>query len=422
MARPQPLPATASDFSPVDLTSVATACAADEKACWEVFDKILHVAESKYAHEIHLEAEPDCLRIRFRSAFEMVERRIIERYEYDKVLALLKRQLWGVDADAHSARGWFYFTVASNRSLFQMDIVKASSGESVLLTQLDESWLPPSKLEEIGLSRIQLATLKRALQARQGLIVIASDVPQARRRTARAITQQLIAPDKKLIVAETPVHPHLPRTTQMAMDFPATQLQTEKWEALCRLGSDAIINTQTLDAESARWLINQAAEQTLVVSSVACGSASAALGKLLSLGVRSETLAHCFSTIVTQHRVRCLCPHCRHSVAPDDEATVWLAKHSPMHAGNVNDWLRARMRSSFGDAQGCEQCNHTGCRSWLDIFDVISVDSELKDTLYDSDYQYAFAQLEHKSTLIETLLKLASEGIISLDEAIRVTR
>lgn len=420
MARPLPLPVTVSDCNPIDLTSVSTVCEADDQACWATLSSVLHDADCNDAQEIHIESEPDCLRLRFRSAFELIEHRVEERKAYDDAMSLLKTHLWSDNENTNNIRGWFLFAVHSENTLFQLDVCRGSFGESYLFTQLNDSKLPPSKLEDIGLGRHQIVKIKTALEAKQGLIVIASDVVQARRRTARAMTQHLVSPDKKIIVAEPLIHPFLPRTIQMGMDFPASVNQNHDWQSLSQLGADVITTTQTLDIEYARNVVNIACEQTLVVTGIACSSASEALGKLLGLGVRSETLAHCLNTIVTQHRVRCLCPYCRHTISPDDAATAWLATHSPMHAGNVNDWLRNRMRSSFSDAPGCDKCNQTGFRSWLDIFDVLTVGDELRDTLYDSDYQYAFAQLAQQSTLSTSLLRLAQEGIISLHEAIRV--
>lgn len=79
------------------------------------------------------------------------------------------------------------------------------------------------------------------------------------------------------------------------------------------------------------------------------------------------------------------------------------------------------MRSSFSEATGCDKCDSSGFNNWLDIFDVITFNDEIKDALYDADYRYAFSRVREQQSLGRQLLKLAQEGIISLAEAIRIT-
>lgn len=396
-------------------------CPADERASWDTLGNVLHEAKDRDAFEIHFEPENDCLRVRFRSLFEFTEIRLEDSAHYLRALARLQSSLWQPDHGNAARRGWFNFMVSNTACLYQLDVVHISKGVTYLLTHLEDSQQQPARLEDLGLNRVQLSTLKEALQRKNGLVVVAADQPQARRKTTRAIAQNLVSPDMKVVMADTPMHPVIPRTTQVGMDFPASDSQHETWKAMCQLGADAIVTTQTLEDKAARRLINQAAEQTLVVNSVTANSAAGCLGRLLGLGVPSETLAHCLTAIVLQHRARCLCPYCRVPASPDDAGTAWLARYSPIQSGNINDWLRHRMRSSFSTSEGCDRCNGSGNRNWLDIFDVITVTNELRDALYDADYRYAFALAEQQRTLGSSLLKLAQEGIISLSEAVRLT-
>lgn len=421
MARPLPYPASVADESPVDLSTVISVCPASERKGWNTIAGMLHDAEGRDAFEIHVEPEADCLRLRFRSAFDFTEIRVEDSQDYLQSLDLLQVHLWGQAVDTLARRGWFTFTVSNEPCLFQIDIVTSSKGPTFLLSRLDDSGKLPARLEDIGLNRSQLTTLNEALQKKNGLIVVASSLAQARRRTSRAIAQKLVAPDRKIVMADIPMHPDIPRTTQLGMDFPATDGQSNNWNALCQLGANAIVSTQPLEDAAARKLINQAAEHTLVVNTISASSASDCIGRLLGLGIRSEFLAHCLSSIVLQYRAKCLCTYCRVSATPDDKGTAWLARYSPIQAGNINDWLRHRMRSSFSEAEGCERCDHTGYRQHLDIFDIIKINVELRDALYDGDFPYVFSLIEQRQTLGGSLLKLAQEGIISLSEAVRVT-
>ncbi len=422
MARSLPRPAPVANASPVNLTSVMNVCSADEREHWDTLSTVLHEAERKGAYEIHLEPELDFLRLRLRSPFDFTETRVESHESYLQALDLLERCIWDDDDNQMARRGWFTFTMSTTPTLFQFDVVPSTMGSTFLLTLLEDSQQLPARLEDIGLSRVQMTKLQEAMARKSGLIIVASELSRARIRTSRAIAQTLVAPDMKVIMSDTPMHPAIPRTTQLGMDFPATDLQSNTWSAMCRLGADAIVATQTLEDGAARELMSYASEQTLVVQSLRASTVVDCLSHLLGLGIRSETLALTLSAIVIQHSVQCLCPYCRTGAAPDDEGTAWLAKYSPIQAGNVNDWLRHRMRSSFSEATGCDKCDDSGYGNSLDVFDVFTFSNEVKDALYDADYRYAFSQIREQHSLGRNLLKLAQEGIISLSEAIRITR
>lgn len=406
---------------PVDLSALATACPADERKRWDTLTELLQDARQREASEIHVEPEQDCLRVRFRSSFEFTEIRLEDDSEYRHSLELLQQRLGLQSASVPSARAWFTYGLADNAELYQLDVIDSRKGATLRILCLGDSLQLPRRLEDIGLNRNQLGRLDAALNKRNGLIVVASRLGSARRQTCRAITQRMVAPDRKIIMADMPMHPDIPRTTQMAMDFPPDPAQRDNWNALCQLGADVIVSTQNLQDNDARALASLASSESVVVNSISASGASECLARLLGQGIRSETLAQCLSAMVLQYRVRCLCNYCRIPATPDDNGTAWLARYSPIQAGNINDWLRHRMRSTFSEAGSCDRCRHSGHQRWLDIFDIVRISDEIREALYDGDYPCAFSLLEENQYLGENLLRLAQEGIISLQEAIRLT-
>ncbi|MFK8081365.1 MAG: ATPase, T2SS/T4P/T4SS family [Granulosicoccus sp.] len=407
--------------SPIDVTSVLTVCPVSERPVWEALSELLHNAGRMEAFEIHLEPSGESLRVRYRSVFDFAETRLPLNDIALKAVNILASRLWGSDRNDVARRGWFKFTVSEKPLLFQLDNVPCSIGSSFLITALEDVSQQPARLEDIGLSREQLSTLKCVLESRTGLLVVASRLPQVHRRTSRAIAQSLISPDVKVVMADTPLHPLIPGTSQLGLDIPATTEQRKNWQALCQMGADAIIAAQTLENDMSVQLINLAAEKALVVISVDEDNASSCLARLMGLGARSETLAHKLNGLILQHRIRCLCTYCRVGSVPDDLETAWLARYSPVLEGNINNWVRHRMRCSFSEAPGCDHCNGTGHRTWLDVFDLVTVTPDVKNALFDADYQSAMIRIDGEKSLAKKLLKLAQEGIISLSEACRVT-
>lgn len=405
---------------PVDLCHVFEACEHSDKVAWELLRQTIDDARRQHAHEIHIEPDEDCWRLRYRSPFDFTEVRVENIAEYQGSLSLLESQLWDSEQTDLPRRGWFGFIVQSTEQLLQLDVVPSARGKTHLITFLQPLKTPPPTLNELAMSRSQQTQIRSFLQQPSGMTLIASDIAHARARTARAFAQELVAPDKKIVCVDSPGHPLLPRTTQLAMDTPPTDTQVQNWTAMCQLGCDAIIACQTLDDELTPDLIRLATEQTYVVQSARVKTIADAMTKLLALGIRCEAIARTLSAVVVLRQAQCICQYCRQGQVPDNVGTTWLARYSPIKPSNINDWLRHRMRSSFSHGQGCNRCSNTGIGNTLEVYDIVPIDDAVRDALYDSDVRYALSLLHSQTTLPGQLLKLAQEGIISLTEANRL--
>ncbi len=405
---------------PVDLCHVFDSCTESDRLSWDLLRETVAEAQRQHAHEIHIEPDEDCWRLRYRSPFNFTEIRLETVAQYQSCLTLLESYLWDSTHSDLPKRGWFGFIVQSTEQLLQFDVVPSARGYTYLITFLQPLKTPPPRLDELAMTRTQQSKIREFLSQPSGMMLIASDVTHARARTARALAQELVAPDKKIICVDSPGHPLLPRTTQLAMDTPPTTQQVQNWTAMCRLGCDAIIACQTLDDGLIPELSRIATEHTFVVQSVRVKTAADAIARLVSLGVRSEAIARSLSAVVVLRQAQCVCQYCRENQIPNDAGTEWLAEYSPIKPNNINDWLRHRMRASFSHGSGCNRCNHTGMGKALEIYDIVPIDDAVKDALYDSDIRYALTLLQEQTTLPSQLLKLAQEGIITLAEAIRL--
>lgn len=372
------------------------------------------------ADEIHLEPDDNCLRLRMRSSYSFSEERIENTDDYLNCLALLESYLHEESAHTPIRRSWFSFTLLTGPRLIQLDAVPTSRGDTYLITLLHDLKAPPPRLDELGLSRGQLTQLRDLLKNESGLLLIASGRTQARTQTARAIAQELVAPDRKIACIDSPGHPMLPRVTQLTVDNVVAPAQQSVWSALSDLRCDAVVACHTHSDDMSVHLARLATESALVTQGVGVSSAADAVDYLLGLGVRSSTLARALSGILVQRQLQCLCPHCREPQAPDDLGTAWLAEHNPIKGNNINHWMRHRMRASFSTAKGCEKCQFTGNGKTLELFALVTLEDDIRDALYDNDIRFALGRLREAPLMNRDLQRLAQEGIITLAEAARI--
>lgn len=404
----------------VDLTGVSSVCPASERARWKVLVDLLDSAILAQADEIHLEPDNDCLRLRLRTVFGLSEVRIENAASHIDCMELLQSYLWGDSRQTKARRAWFGFTLQTGPRLIQLDAVPTSRGDTYLITLQHDLKAPPPRLDELPLSRKQQSQVRELLKQESGLLLVACSHPQARAQTVRAMAQELVAPDRKIICAEAPGHPPMPRVIQLAIDTVAAPDNLQNWPALCELGCDAIVACNTHSDDMTQLLARQASSSTLIVQGVRADSAAAAVDHLLAAGVRSEAIARSLSAVLVQRRLQCLCPYCRYPHSPDDQGTAWLSEHSPIIAGNINVWLQHRLRSSFSTADGCERCNHTGLGKTLDLCSIVTLDDEIRDSFYNNDIRRSLQRLRDERGMSRDLLRLAQEGIITLAEAARI--
>jgi general secretion pathway protein E len=129
------------------------------------------------------------------------------------------------------------------------------------------------------------------------------------------------------------------------------------------------------------------------------------------MGVEPFLLASSLIGVVAQRLVRRLCVECRKPFIADEAQLRTLGFAPP------NDTLYS--------AQGCPACNRTGYRGRTGIYELLTVDDDLRRLIHDrSSEQTLRAHVTSRGmrSLREDGMRWVGEGVISLEEVIRVTR
>jgi general secretion pathway protein E len=73
---------------------------------------------------------------------------------------------------------------------------------------------------------------------------------------------------------------------------------------------------------------------------------------------------------------------------------------------------------------GCENCEFTGYKGRVGIYELISVDNTLRTMIHDHRSEYEMLDYVRKQTpsLMDSGLGRVMDGTTSLDEVVRVTR
>jgi general secretion pathway protein E len=163
------------------------------------------------------------------------------------------------------------------------------------------------------------------------------------------------------------------------------------------------------DRETAEIAVQASLTGHLVLSTVHTNDAVGAITRMRDMKVEPFLLASTLRAVIAQRLVRRLCPACRRAV-PASETVAPLLGVDPA--------------ATVYEAVGCEQCNRTGFRGRIGVFEGVRVDATIRRLINeggdeDAIARHAFAQGD---TLASAARRLVETGQTTAEEAIRVSR
>ncbi len=278
-------------------------------------------------------------------------------------------------------------------------------GEKVVLRvqQGEQQELP---LDQLGMSRADLARYAAALACPQGLILVTGPTGSGKTVTLYSGLRQLNDAQSNLCSVEDPVEIPLFGVNQTQINAKTELSFARVLRALLRQDPDVIMIGEIRDAETAEIAVKAAQTGHLVLSTLHTNSTGETLTRLMHMGIPGYLLAGCLKLVIAQRLVRRLCRHCRypHSQPTHFPASVWP---EPLLA-----WR----------ADGCEHC-FGGYYGRIGVYELLAITPEIQAALLANAAPSRLADVAREQgqlSLLQAGLALASEGATSLEELYRV--
>ncbi len=129
---------------------------------------------------------------------------------------------------------------------------------------------------------------------------------------------------------------------------------------------------------------------------------------MIDMGAPGYLVASAVRAVVAQRLVRRVCPDCKTTDVLDESRQQWLAGRFPNQVG-----------TTFHKGAGCQNCNLTGYRGRIGVFEMLELENEMMDKLRANDavgFAQAARRSENYKPLLASAMELALQGIVSLDE------
>ena len=380
----------------------------------EIVDSLLTDAAHMHASDIHIEPAEDALRVRCRIDGVLHELRefpkdlqagILSRIKIMGNLNIAERRL---PQDGRTS-----FELSSGEGVdLRLASIPSMYGENITIRILEVSSLPPT-LASLGLTGENLARFENALKAPEGGIVIVGPTGSGKSTTLYTTLELIKTPQRKVYTVEDPIERKIEGIIQSEVK-PAIGLTfAQALRALVRADPDVIMVGEIRDLETAKMAADSAITGHQVFSTLHTNDASSAVNRLVEMGVPRYLVAAAWRCFVAQRLVRRLCPNCR------NEVTMTEARWLELGLGPA-----PRKRFTAWEPVGCAKCFGTGYRGRVGLYEVLTVDDDLRDLIATGgsvlEIQRA-ARTMGVASLREDGLAKVLEGSTSYLELLRVT-
>jgi general secretion pathway protein E len=380
----------------------------------ELLDDLLGRAIRMEASDIHIESYTDDVDVRVR--VDGVLRQTFTHLNPDNVSHVVSRikVLSGLDITERripqDGRLRVRLEVRKGKVPVAIDLrvstIPCMAGEEVVLRVL-RTVSGVMEMEKLGIDAHRQTQIEALLSNPEGLLLVTGPTGSGKTSTLYAALDFIRDGTKKVLTAEDPIEIVLSKVNQKQVTPLAGMADLAR--AFLRQDPDIIMIGEVRDAETAETAIKGASTGHLVLSTLHTADAWGAVQRLRGLGIDSASIAEVLLGVISQRLIRRLCPACTQPGAPTDRDRAFF--------GAMLDGVYPRV------AVGCAQCNQSGYRGRVGIFELLIVDDRLQDAIFTEqgggDVRDELRARGFHS-LVQDGLARVRDGTTSLAELVRV--
>jgi len=385
---------------------------ANEAPVIRLVSMLLSEALAARASDVHLEAYPDALRVRYRIDGVLQEAPSPPKSMAPAVVSRLKVM---ADLDIAERRtpqdGRIRLTLQDRQVDVRVSTVPTLHGESVVLRLLDkEASTGRLDLESIGMSESDLARLRKVLTIPHGIVLATGPTGSGKTTTLYAALERLRTGREKILTVEDPVEYQLAGIPQVPVNEKVGVTFASALRALLRQDPDVMLVGEIRDGETAEIATQAALTGHLVLSTLHTNDAAGALTRLVDLGVAPFLVAATVEAVLAQRLVRTVCRECAH----DEPATD--AERAALGAASLATVRRGT---------GCASCRGSGYAGRTGVYELLVMDDAMREAVSSKDGAAsvrAIARQQRVPTLKDDGVRLVVAGVTTPEEVLRVCR
>ncbi len=374
---------------------------------------ILLQAIKDRASDLHVEPFQRSLRIRYRVDGILHEtvpppphlaNAIISRFKVMSGLNIAERRL--------PQDGRVKLTMADRNVELRVSSLPTVNGESVVMRILDSQMMDLG-LENIGMLPDTLEIFDKVIKRPNGIILVTGPTGCGKTTTLYAALRRVFSPMLKMITTENPVEYQMDGVVQVNINHNVGLTFARCLRAILRQDPDIIMVGEVRDLETAQMAIESALTGHLVLSTLHTNDAPSTLTRLIDMDVEPFLITSAVTAVVAQRLIRKICLECKEPYRPDPTLIREMG-FDPAEVEHIN----------FFHGRGCSECNYTGYKGRVGIFEMLVLSEAVKELVLKRDSSaviFRQARKDGMRTMREDGWEKVLQGVTTVEEALSCT-
>jgi general secretion pathway protein E len=369
----------------------------DDAPIIRMINALLTQAARDGASDIHIEAFETYSLVRFRVDGTL---RDIVRPKRALHAALVSRIKIMAQLDIAEKRlpqdGRITLRVGGRAVDVRVSTLPTGHGERVVLRLLEKN-LSRLTLESLGMSDRTLQRFDALIHQPHGILLVTGPTGSGKTTTLYGAIRRLDHSTTNIMTVEDPIEYDLEGIGQTQVNAKIEMDFARALRAILRQDPDVVMIGEIRDLETAQIAVQASLTGHLVLATLHTNDAASAVTRLIDMGIEPFLLSSSVLGVLAQRLVRKLCPHCKQ---PEASGTGFRAV-------------------------GCEQCSHTGYIGRTGIYELITVDDELRQLIHNGANDAELRRQAEKAGMLPMradAMRWVAAGLTSQEEVLRVTR
>jgi type IV pilus assembly protein PilB len=381
---------------------------AEEAPVVRLVNSILSQGVREGCSDIHISPEKQYVQVRFRVDGKLHEVPAPPKGMFLPIISRLKI-LANMDIAVSRIPQDGRFTVKmKNKDInIRASTIPSIHGENMVLRLLDTSNSIYS-LERLGMTDKDRKKLEKMIIKPHGMILSTGPTGSGKSTALYSILKKINQPEVHIITVEDPVEYRIEKIRQVQLNRKAGMTFASGLRSILRQDPDIIMVGEIRDTETATLAVQAALTGHMVFSTLHTNDAAGAITRFIDMGIEPFLVSSTMTVSFAQRLVRKVCPNCMTNYEPSQEA--------------LRSWgIKNNIRANFVQGKGCFNCMHTGYKGRTGVYEVLTIDDEIKDLILKRQSSHAIQQAALKSGKFTPLKDNAAEkaikGITTLEEA-----
>lgn len=374
---------------------------------------ILSQAVSERASDIHVEP---------------FEKSVVVRYRVDgvlqKVLSPPKSYLAGIStrikimSNLNIAEnrlpqdGRIKLRLAGKDVDVRVSIIPCQFGERIVMRILNKTDQKYS-IDTMGFNKEILNDFKDLIYKPYGIILVTGPTGSGKSTTLYSALSEINTEERNIITCEDPVEYQMDGISQMQMNDKIGLTFAAGLRSILRQDPDVVMVGEIRDEETARIAIQASLTGHLVFSTLHTNDASAAVTRLVDMGIEPYLITSSVLGFMAQRLVRVICKDCKTSYKPTDKDLAGLG----IQRKELKNGVLYR-------GKGCSSCLNSGYKGRTGLYELLKMNDEIKRAILqgaDSNRIKELAVKNGLSTLQDYGKFKVIEGVTTPEEVLRVS-